>query len=39
MAERARTSGGDMEVRTPEGGGTVLVWRAPVTGARGPVVS
>lgn len=33
MAERARTSGGDMH---PEGGGTVLVWRVPVTGAQDP---
>ncbi len=28
---------GDMEIRTPEGGGTVLVRHAPVTGAQGPV--
>jgi signal transduction histidine kinase len=39
MAERARTSGGDMAIRTPEGGGTVLVWRVPVTGMQGPAAS
>ncbi len=39
MAERARTSGGDMVIRTPEGGGTVLVWRVPVTGMQGPAAS
>lgn len=32
MAERARQLGGDMELSSAEGGGTVLVWHAPVTG-------
>ncbi|MEU7058003.1 GAF domain-containing sensor histidine kinase [Streptomyces sp. NPDC046197] len=30
MAERARKLGGDMKLATPEGGGTRLVWHAPV---------
>ncbi len=33
MAERARRTGGCLEITTPEGGGTALVWHAPVTGA------
>ncbi|MFF6996261.1 GAF domain-containing protein [Streptomyces sp. NPDC008313] len=36
MAERARGLGGDMEWSTPDGGGTRLVWHAPVTGAEAP---
>ncbi|MEU0159674.1 GAF domain-containing protein [Streptomyces sp. NPDC006261] len=30
MAERARTLGGDMELESPEGGGSRLVWHAPL---------
>ncbi|MDN3258661.1 GAF domain-containing protein [Streptomyces sp. CSDS2] len=30
MAERARNLGGDLELGCPEGGGTRLVWRAPL---------
>jgi len=30
MAERARQSGGDLELSSPEGGGTRLVWWAPL---------
>ncbi|MEV5778524.1 GAF domain-containing protein [Streptomyces antimycoticus] len=30
MAERARELGGDMELSSPEGGGTHIVWHAPV---------
>ncbi|GAA3505049.1 two-component system sensor histidine kinase [Streptomyces prasinosporus] len=30
MAERARKLGGDMELSSPEGGGTRIVWHAPV---------
>jgi len=33
MAARARELGGDLEWSTPEGGGTRLVWHAPVSGA------
>ncbi|WP_405539734.1 GAF domain-containing sensor histidine kinase [Streptomyces sp. NBC_00075] len=29
MAERAEQQGGRLELRTPEGGGTTLVWRVP----------
>ncbi|MEU6809969.1 GAF domain-containing protein [Streptomyces sp. NPDC046831] len=35
MAERARKLGGDMEITTPDGGGTRLVWHAPVDGSSG----
>jgi signal transduction histidine kinase len=31
MAERARKLGGDLEWTTPEGGGTRLVWQAPLS--------
>ncbi|MEU3254650.1 GAF domain-containing sensor histidine kinase [Streptomyces sp. NPDC006997] len=31
MAERAQQLGGDLEMSSPPGGGTTLVWRAPVT--------
>ncbi|MGC9543487.1 GAF domain-containing protein [Streptomyces sp. UG1] len=31
MAERARQLGGDLTVITPDGGGSTLVWRAPLT--------
>ncbi|MGV9994550.1 ATP-binding protein, partial [Streptomyces sp. NPDC003374] len=34
MAERARKLGGDLEWSTPEGGGTRLVWHAPVGDSR-----
>ncbi|MBQ1093433.1 GAF domain-containing sensor histidine kinase [Streptomyces sp. B93] len=30
MAERAQQLGGDLELSSPPGGGTTLVWRAPV---------
>ncbi|MFC7910465.1 MULTISPECIES: sensor histidine kinase [Streptomyces] len=30
MAERARQSGGDLELSTPDGGGTRLLWRVPL---------
>ncbi|MES5819844.1 GAF domain-containing protein [Streptomyces sp. RG80] len=30
MAERARQLGGTFEIRTPEGGGSSLVWRVPL---------
>lgn len=30
LAERAQQLGGDLELSTPEGGGTRLVWRVPV---------
>jgi signal transduction histidine kinase len=30
MAERARSLGGDLGLGCPEGGGTRLVWRAPL---------
>ncbi|MET8947160.1 GAF domain-containing sensor histidine kinase [Streptomyces sp. NPDC004542] len=30
MTERARKLGGDMEITTPEGGGTRLVWHVPL---------
>jgi len=33
MAERARGLGGSLEIGTPAGGGTVLVWRAPLGAA------
>jgi signal transduction histidine kinase len=36
MAERARRLGGDLELTTPEGGGTRLVWQAPVSDAQNP---
>ncbi|MEG3627880.1 sensor histidine kinase [Streptomyces poriticola] len=42
LRERARTLGGDMELQHPEGGGTRLVWWAPVgrtEGAGGTVNS
>ncbi|GLW50365.1 histidine kinase [Streptomyces sp. NBRC 14336] len=32
MAERAEQLGGELELSTPEGGGTRLVWRVPVPG-------
>jgi len=32
MEERARQLGGELERITPQGGGTTLVWRVPVTG-------
>jgi signal transduction histidine kinase len=32
MAERARQFGGSLELNRPEGGGTELVWRAPLGG-------
>ncbi|GAA2895641.1 GAF domain-containing sensor histidine kinase [Streptomyces mexicanus] len=35
MAERARNIGGYLDITSPEGGGTVLVWHAPVPGAQG----
>jgi signal transduction histidine kinase len=31
MAERAQQLGGELEIDSPAGGGTVLVWRVPVT--------
>lgn len=31
LAERARQVGGALELSTPDGGGTRLVWRAPLT--------
>ncbi|QOV33737.1 GAF domain-containing sensor histidine kinase [Streptomyces ferrugineus] len=31
MAERAQQLGGDLTVITPDGGGSTLVWRAPLT--------
>ncbi|MFJ3336259.1 GAF domain-containing protein [Streptomyces sp. NPDC086766] len=34
MAERARKLGGDMELGSPDGGGTRLVWYAPVGGPQ-----
>ncbi|MGX4688040.1 sensor histidine kinase [Streptomyces sp. JNUCC 63] len=34
MAERAQKLGGDLEWTTPDGGGTRLVWHAPVNGGR-----
>ncbi|MEV7793494.1 GAF domain-containing sensor histidine kinase [Streptomyces sp. NPDC087512] len=34
MAERARKLGGDLEWTSPDGGGTRLVWHAPVGGAQ-----
>ncbi|MET8569513.1 GAF domain-containing sensor histidine kinase [Streptomyces sp. NPDC004783] len=34
MAERARKLGGDLEWSSPDGGGTRLVWHAPVGGAQ-----
>ncbi|MEV5012273.1 GAF domain-containing sensor histidine kinase [Streptomyces sp. NPDC056159] len=36
MAERARRLGGGLEWTTPEGGGTKLVWHAPVGTAEAP---
>ncbi|MFE9109823.1 GAF domain-containing protein [Streptomyces collinus] len=36
MAERARKLGGDMELADRDGGGTRLVWHAPVREAQGP---
>lgn len=36
MAERARALGGDLEWTTPEGGGTTLIWHAPVSDAGAP---
>ena len=33
MAERARQLGGDLELGSPGGGGTTLVWRVPVASA------
>ncbi|WP_073952123.1 sensor histidine kinase [Streptomyces kebangsaanensis] len=36
MAERARKLGGDLELTTPEGGGTRLVWHVPVSDEQGP---
>ncbi|MEU0600901.1 GAF domain-containing sensor histidine kinase [Streptomyces sp. NPDC006393] len=36
MAERARALGGDLEWTTPDGGGTRLVWQAPVSDAGTP---
>ncbi|MFF8596304.1 GAF domain-containing protein [Streptomyces sp. NPDC015220] len=36
MAERARQLGGDLELTGPDGGGTRLVWHAPVSDVRGP---
>ncbi|MFF7790865.1 GAF domain-containing protein [Streptomyces sp. NPDC007991] len=36
MAERARKLGGDMELAGRDGGGTRLVWHAPVREAQGP---
>ncbi|PZG95256.1 histidine kinase [Streptomyces sp. NTH33] len=35
MAERARKLGGDLEWTTPEGGGTRLVWQAPLSPSEG----
>ncbi|KUO17740.1 sensor histidine kinase [Streptomyces dysideae] len=35
MAERAVQLGGELELTAPEGGGTKLVWRVPVTHAEG----
>ncbi len=34
MAERAQQFGGELELSTPEGGGTRLVWRVPVPGGQ-----
>ncbi|MFJ8200774.1 GAF domain-containing protein [Streptomyces sp. NPDC096152] len=34
MAERARKLGGDMELGSPDGGGTRLMWHAPVGGPQ-----
>jgi signal transduction histidine kinase len=31
MAERAQQLGGELAFDSPAGGGTVLVWRVPVT--------
>jgi signal transduction histidine kinase len=31
MEERAQQLGGELNWTTPEGGGTTLVWRVPVT--------
>ncbi|MEW2296178.1 GAF domain-containing sensor histidine kinase [Streptomyces sp. NPDC006743] len=39
LDERARKLGGGLDITTPEGGGTALVWHAPVTGTRGPSAS
>ncbi|MFD7713103.1 GAF domain-containing protein [Streptomyces sp. NPDC059785] len=36
MAERAGQLGGRLEVDSPAGGGTTLVWRVPVTRPRNP---
>ncbi|MDH2387933.1 GAF domain-containing sensor histidine kinase [Streptomyces sp. HNM0663] len=32
LAERARSVGGELRIHTPDGGGTRLVWRAPLDG-------
>ncbi|WP_390898591.1 GAF domain-containing sensor histidine kinase [Streptomyces fulvoviolaceus] len=34
MAERARQLGGELRLTTPEGGGSTLLWRVPVPGAK-----
>ncbi|MET8247655.1 GAF domain-containing sensor histidine kinase [Streptomyces sp. NPDC005202] len=36
MLERARNEGGDMELTSPDGGGTRLLWHAPLREAPGP---
>ncbi|MEV5545808.1 GAF domain-containing protein [Streptomyces sp. NPDC052309] len=36
MAERARRLGGDLQLTTPDGGGTRLVWHAPVSDVKAP---
>jgi nitrate/nitrite-specific signal transduction histidine kinase len=35
MQERARQLGGRLELRSPEDGGTTLVWQVPVAGQEG----
>ncbi|MEU6954232.1 GAF domain-containing protein [Streptomyces sp. NPDC045714] len=36
LTDRAEECGGAMELSSPEGGGTLLVWRVPALGRQGP---